>query len=168
MDNPSAEEFWKALRKELKITASMPFLSLCGKCMECARASVEHVAPHNPPPPPMEFCREHGKTALFHSCLMFSGFILQNCPSLTLLLLPQMICWKYGEGLEPSMLSNPTVTVGSVLSDELQGEPLEWQSGPVTGWEKLSENPNRTWCLLGELQLILQCSGRHPCGCALF
>lgn len=27
-DNPSAEEFWKALRKELKITASMPFLSL--------------------------------------------------------------------------------------------------------------------------------------------
>lgn len=35
--HPSATEFWKVPRKELKITPSVPFLSLCVKYTHCAR-----------------------------------------------------------------------------------------------------------------------------------
>lgn len=37
MAHPSDPEFWKVLRKESKITASTPFLSLCVKNVDCAR-----------------------------------------------------------------------------------------------------------------------------------
>lgn len=126
MDNPSAEEFWKALRKELKITASMPFfpsLSLIVVNAWNVPGPLWSTWPQITPLP-MEFCRERGKTVPFHSYLS-SQDLFFNRPSLTLPLLPQVICCKFQEGLESSMLSIQTVTVSEALSDELQGEQLE-------------------------------------------
>lgn len=133
MDNPSAEEFWKALRKELKITASMPFFfSLIVVNAWNVPGPLRSTWPRITPLP-MEFCRERGKTVLFHSCLSSQDLFFGRPGFTLLLLLPQVICCKSQEGLDSSMLSIQTVTVSEALSDEFQGEQLERQRGPVTG-----------------------------------
>lgn len=108
MDNPSAKEFWKALRKELKITQACLFFLFVVNAWNVPGppwSTWPQITPR-----PTEFCRECGKTALLHSCLMFSGFVLPPSdphPSLA----PNDLL-EAGEGLSSSILSDQTVTVG--------------------------------------------------------